>query len=404
MEPPPPQAPPPLRPSDSAASSPSSRGAETWDPSSAATGEQPGLASKLRLMCSYGGHIVPRPHDKSLCYVGGETRMVVVDRHVTSLTALSAHLSKSLLLGRPFTLKYQLPNEDLDSLITVSTDEDLENMIDEHDRTVSNPALKPSRLRLFLFPHKPESSQSNAGPILDSSSLKSEDWFLNALNREFSDSAPVNCLLGLDDDVVAIQGSSADSGRDEKGTKQGQDIHSVPDSPMLETSSSFGSTSSSPSIANLPSIRVRAEEGGGPKLGIEDQFANMVMGAGMGLKQDESFIVLSSPPPQPPVPISATGVTVSSAAGDYMNRAFSDDERSDHGIPIGFLKLGVAPPQSQQKSSGGLDFPSPDSVSRYLILSNKSPIVVFLPKLEFFLSIDSSVNYMHADPLGADCD
>ncbi|XP_031400445.1 uncharacterized protein LOC116210634 [Punica granatum] len=365
MEPPPPQAappPPPPPPSDSAASSPRSRPADTWDPNLPAADH--GLPSKLRLMCSYGGHIVPRPHDKSLCYVGGETRIVVVDRNVISLPVLSAHLSKTLLHGRPFTLKYQLPNEDLDSLITVSTDEDLENMIDEHDRTVSNPALKPSRLRLFLFPLKPESAQSNIGPILDSSSAKSEDWFLNALNRGFSDSAPVNCLLGLDDDAAAIQANSTDLGRDEKGTKQGQDVHSVPDSPMLETTSSFGSTSSCPSIANLPSIRVRAEEGGNMKLGIEDQFANMVVGGGMGLKQDEGFMT------QPPVAIPTTGVPVSSGAGDYANRVVSDDERSDHGIPFGYRKLGVAPPQSQQKSSGGLELPSPDSVSSDSSLTN----------------------------------
>ncbi|KAK4763199.1 hypothetical protein SAY86_008967 [Trapa natans] len=362
----------PLRSSDSFSSSPRSRGVEMRDLSSAVAGDQPGLPLKLRLMCSYGGQIVPRPHDKSLCYVGGETRIVVVDRQATSLSALCAHLSKTHLQGRPFTLKYQLPSEDLDSLITVSTDEDLENMIDEHDRTVSNPSLKPSRLRLFLFPFKPESSQSN-GPILDSSTLKSDDWFINALNREFSsDSAPVNCLLGLEDEVVAIQGSSCDSGRDEKGTKHGHDVHSFHDSPMLETSSSFGSSSSSPSIANLPSIRVRAEEGSGPKLGMEDQFANMVVGAGGGLKQDESFIVLSSPPPQPPVPISAAGGggSVGSGAGDYTNKAVSDDEKSDHGIPIGFLKLGVAPPQSQQKSGGGLDLQSPDSVSSDSSLTN----------------------------------
>lgn len=167
--------------------------------------------------------------------------------------------------------------------------------------------------------------------------------------------------------MAAIQANSTDSGRDEKVTKQGQDVHSVPDSPMLETTSSFGSASSSPSIANLPSIRVRPEEGSGPKLGIEDQFANMVVGAGGGLKQDEGFIVLSSPPPQPTVAIPTTGVPGSTGAGDSLNRVISDDERSDRGIPIGFQKLGAALPQSQQKSSGGLDLPSPDSVSRYFI-------------------------------------
>ncbi|KAJ4849655.1 hypothetical protein Tsubulata_009653 [Turnera subulata] len=90
--------------------------------------------SKLRLMCSYGGHIIPRPHDKSLTYVGGETRMVVIDRH-SSLLSLTSRLSRTLLNGRPFTLKYQLPNEELDSLISVTVDEDLENMIEEYDRT-----------------------------------------------------------------------------------------------------------------------------------------------------------------------------------------------------------------------------------------------------------------------------
>ncbi|KAK4792203.1 hypothetical protein SAY86_022638 [Trapa natans] len=373
MEPPPPQT---ALPSDSAASSPRSRAGEAWDPNpvAAGAGNRQGLPSKLRLMCSYGGHIVPRPHDKSLCYVGGDTRIVVVERHVTSLHALSAHLSKTLLHGRPFILKYQLPNEDLDSLITVSTDEDLENMIDEHDRTVSIPALKPSRLRIFLFPLKPESSQSNIGAILESSSAKSDDWFLNALNRGFSDPAQINCLLGLDDDMAATtQANSTDSGRDEKGVKQGQDIHSVPDSPMLETTSSFGSASSSPSIVNLPSIRVRAEEGSGPKLGIEDQFSNMVVGAGSGrgVKQNEEFIVISSTPPQPAVIAPTSGVPVSSGVGaDYSNRVVSDDERSDRGIPLGFQKLGVAPPQSQKKSSGGLDLPSLEPVTSESSLTN----------------------------------
>ncbi|GKV27758.1 hypothetical protein SLEP1_g36893 [Rubroshorea leprosula] len=35
-------------------------------------------------------------------------------------------------------VKYQLPNEDLDALISVTTDEDLENMMDEYDRLAQN--------------------------------------------------------------------------------------------------------------------------------------------------------------------------------------------------------------------------------------------------------------------------
>ncbi|KAF5745241.1 hypothetical protein HS088_TW07G00824 [Tripterygium wilfordii] len=372
-------------------SSPRSRNTDSWDdpPASAAGGA---FTTKLRLMCSYGGHIVPRPHDKSLCYVGGDTRIVVVDRQKT-LASLSSSLSRTLLNDRPFTLKYQLPSEDLDSLISVTTDEDLENMIDEYDRTTGS-SSKTSRLRLFLFPLKPDSSQS-IGPLLENPA-KSEDWFLNALNgagllnRGFSDSASVNCLLGLDDDAANGNNLVRDTEGSRKNVKQGQgqDVHSVPDSPMLETTSSFGSSSSSPSLANLPPIRVHVEDRRGVKIeqdqkvvGIEEQFAQMGFGAGQ--KQDEGFVVLSSAPPPPmPVTFAVPGMPVSSGvvAGDYSNRAISDDERSDHGMPFGHQKPPTPQsqqqqqqtllPQSQLKSSGGLDLPSPDSVSSDSSLTN----------------------------------
>ncbi|WCJ24464.1 Octicosapeptide/Phox/Bem1p family protein [Euphorbia peplus] len=407
--PPPPQPPPPSAAAaaaapDSADSSPRSRTTESY------FNEPPLLPSKLRLMCSYGGHIVPRPHDKSLCYVGGDTRIVVVDRH-TSLSSLSSRLANTLLNGRDFTLKYQLPSEDLDSLISVTTDEDLENMIDEYDRTNSNSGGKQSRLRLFLFPLKPDSSQS-IGPILESNG-KSEDWFLNALNgaasgllnRGFSDSASVNCLLGLDDD--SLNGNNINNSNNnnnlgagvvealQKNAKQGQDVHSVPDSPMLDTTSSFGSTSSMPSLANLPPIRVHVEDGGGVRgglqdqkvvgvgVGIEEQFAQVTVSGGgvVGQKQDEGFMAISSPPPMP-VSLAISGVPVGSpmvVVGDYHNRVFSDDERSDLGVPLGYRK--PPPPQSQpqtmvpqtqQKSSSGGEpqLPSPDSISSDSSLSS----------------------------------
>ncbi|KAF7827755.1 RNA polymerase II degradation factor 1 [Senna tora] len=390
---------------DSVDSSPRSRNTDSWDdpfpPAAAST--------KLRLMCSYGGHIVPRPHDKSLCYVGGDTRIVVVDRN-TSLSDLSSRLSKTFLNGRPFTLKYQLPSEDLDSLISVTTDEDFDNMIDEYDRTASNSAVKPSRIRLFLFPTKPDSSQS-IGPILDNSA-KSEDWFLNALNgagllnRGFSESASVNCLLGLDEESGGGNNLDSNSRENEvvqqsgsfgncKNVKQGQDVHSVPDSPMLETTSSFGSTSSSPSLANLPPIRVHVVEDGGGSVrmqdhkvvvGIEEQFSQMGIGGGGVVQkqqqQDEGFVVLSSPPPMPAV-VTAAPISSGVVAGEYQNRVFSDDERSDHGVPVGYRKPPTPqpqtqpqpqpqslPPQFQQKSNAIVDLPSPDSVSSDNSISN----------------------------------
>ncbi|KAK8655338.1 hypothetical protein V6N13_107920 [Hibiscus sabdariffa] len=246
-----------------------------------------GVHSKPRFMCSYGGTIFPRPHDKALSYIGGDTRMIVVDRH-TSLASLHHRLSHSLLHGRQFTLKYQLPSEELDSLISVTTDEDLENMIEEYDRTCSQTtsSSKSSRIRLFLFPLNPEgtpASSHSIGPIINNST-KSDEWFLNALNgaalpnRGFSDSATnVNCLLGLDDDTP---GNVVESESQKNMNLKNQDVHSVPDSPMLETNSSFGSTSSSPSLANLPPIPVRPEDQNEHKLvGIEEQFAQFTLTA-----------------------------------------------------------------------------------------------------------------------------
>ncbi|KAE8692331.1 elongator complex protein 2-like isoform X1 [Hibiscus syriacus] len=372
---------------DSVDSSPRSRNTDSWDDPALPTA----LHSKLRLMCSYGGTIVPRPHDKVLCYIGGDTRMVVVDRH-TTLASLHHRLSLSLLRGCPFTLKYQLPSEDLDSLISVTTDEDLENMIDEYDRTCSQStsSSKSSRIRLFLFPFNPDgtlASSHSIGPIINNST-KSDEWFLNALNgsgllnRGFSDPTTNVNLLGLDEDrqgnVVEVGSKDEGSGSQKNMNLKSQDVHSVPDSPMLETTSSFGSTSSSPSLANLPPIRVRAEDQKEHKVGIEEQFAQFTVTAssaavvGVGVKQqDEVFAVLSSPPPMPVgIPASGGGVVLNSGVvpGEYTNRVLSDDERSDHGIPVGYRKVQIPqsqsqPPQNQQKYSSGQDLASPDSIS-----------------------------------------
>ncbi|KFK33340.1 hypothetical protein AALP_AA5G001400 [Arabis alpina] len=394
-------------------SSPRSRTTDGWDDLPAPSGGGSGVSSKLRLMCSYGGHILPRPHDKSLCYMGGDTRIVVVDRN-TSLSSLVNRLSNTLLNGRSFTLKYQLPSEDLDSLISVTTDEDLDNMIEEYDRTISN-STKPSRLRLFLFTPKPEATQS-MGQILENSA-KSDDWFLNALNsagllnRGFSDSdTNVNRLLGLDDTLAhcsnsADNGTNRDADGSVKSAKQqqqiqqqppssqqpqqqggGQDVNCLPESPMLDTSSSFGSTSSSPSLANLPPIRVHVEETGGgvraaqdQRLGIEEQFARINAGNKQQQQQEDGFAAISSPPPPMPVtiPIPTAPATAST---EFQTRVFSDDERSDHSVQAGYRKpptprsqpQNVPPQQTHQlkSNSGGLELPSPNSVSSDSSMNN----------------------------------
>ncbi|KAL8470800.1 hypothetical protein ACS0TY_033397 [Phlomoides rotata] len=384
---------------DSVDSSPRSRHTDSWD--NDAPPSQP--PQKLRLMCSYGGHIIPRPHDKTLCYIGGDTRIIVIDRH-TTLSDLRHRLSKTLLNSQSFCLKYQLPNEDLDSLISVTTDEDLENMVEEYERLNNGGGggLKPGRLRLFLFP---QTSSNIEQLLVETASTKSDDWFFNALNgkgstlsaaasdRGFSESSSVNCLLGLDDDLVgkaaAVGGKDADA--QIEGSKVGgngntvanQDVHSVPDSPiMLETTSSFGSTSSSPSVANLPPIRVHVEENqkaGG--LGIEDQFQQMTVGltgnvnsAALTPKQEEVGAFVAAGVTAGTV---VSGVPLVVGGGEYPNRGYSDDERSDHG---GYRKVQQIQPQAQlqphqipqyyQKQTSAIDLASPDSVSSDGSLTN----------------------------------
>ncbi|KAG6752903.1 hypothetical protein POTOM_042943 [Populus tomentosa] len=325
--------------------------------------------AKLRLMCSYGGHIIPRPHDKTLCYVGGETRMVAIDRH-SSLPTLSSRLSRTLLNGRPFTLKYQLPHEDLDSLVSVTTDEDLDNMIEEYDRiNASSSALSPTRIRLFIFFNKPETTAS-MGSLLDDA--KSETWFVDALNgsglvpRNLSDSATLECLVTLDNDQDLEAQAEGVGGENKKAKNELlHEVHTtLSDSPVVEKNSSFGSSSSSPSMTNLPPIRVRVED---PRVGVEEQFAQMTY-AQVVQKHDDGYGLLSAPPPPIPVSTSAVGTAISTnpagGSSEHLNRLLSDDERSDQGVPVSFRKppLPVLQPVPH-KTGTCYNLPSPDSVA-----------------------------------------
>nr|CAD1818159.1 unnamed protein product [Ananas comosus var. bracteatus] len=108
-------------------------------------------SGRLKLLCSYGGKILPRPLDGQLKYVGGETRVLAVPRSV-SFAELKGRIG-SMFEAREVAVKYQLAPEELDVLVSVTCDEDLAHMLDEYDRSCcsSSPSASP-RFRLFLFP------------------------------------------------------------------------------------------------------------------------------------------------------------------------------------------------------------------------------------------------------------
>ncbi|KAI3461032.1 hypothetical protein Pfo_017695 [Paulownia fortunei] len=123
-------------------------------------------SGKIKLLCSFGGKILPRPSDGKLRYAGGETRIISIRKNLSweELVKKTAGIC-----NQPHSIKYQLPGEDLDALISVSSDEDLQNMIDEY-YGVEKPEGS-QRLRIFLIPL----TESETSYTLDASFVQQSD-------------------------------------------------------------------------------------------------------------------------------------------------------------------------------------------------------------------------------------
>lgn len=102
---------------------------------------------KVKFLCSFGGKIMPRSSDEKLKYVGGETHIVSIRKN---LSWEELKKKTSAICQQLHSIKYQLPGDELDSLISVTSDEDLQNMMEEY-----NGLERPEgsqRPRLFLIP------------------------------------------------------------------------------------------------------------------------------------------------------------------------------------------------------------------------------------------------------------
>lgn len=97
---------------------------------------------KIKFICSFGGAFLPRPSDGELRYVGGERHLLRIDQDM-SWRELTCKTTK--LIRQDHTIKYHLPGEQLNMLISITSDDDLRNMIDECI------VLEASRERLTMY-------------------------------------------------------------------------------------------------------------------------------------------------------------------------------------------------------------------------------------------------------------
>lgn len=133
-----------------------------------------GSVAKLKAMCSFGGKILPRPSDGKLRYVGGETRVIRIRKDITWKVLWQKVVA---IYDLTHIVKYQLPGEDFDALVTVSCDEDLQNMLEECNVLEDGDSSK--KLRIFLFSI---SDLDDAHSSLTNSDVDSEYQYVVAIN------------------------------------------------------------------------------------------------------------------------------------------------------------------------------------------------------------------------------
>jgi len=276
-----------------------------------------GGGSRVRLMCSFGGKIQQRSHDNQLSYVGGDTRILAVDRNIR-FASMAEKLSS--LWGNSVSFKYQLPNEDLDALVSVTNDEDMENMMVENDR-LQKMSCRSSRLRLFVFPdrHDETSPESNFGALVEE--RKRENWFVDAhnvglVNRSESAGARGPWVKNMPDFLFGLGGNGVEDDRDSgrrgysghETNSKDQEVYMGRELRLPETGnyprsghSSIDSTASAPARLNSTVTHHKPVDSStvpeiGTRKGATDRMANTNTNTQKQEQHASEFSVVSSSP------------------------------------------------------------------------------------------------------------
>ncbi|KAG4381751.1 hypothetical protein GLYMA_15G213400v4 [Glycine max] len=152
-------------------------------------------STMMKCLCSFGGRILPRPSDGKLRYVGGQTRILRLRKDISWQELLQKAL---VMYNLVHVLKYQLPGEDLDALVSVSSEEDLQNMMEECN--LLDNRERSQKLRLFLFSL---SDLEDAQFVLSSIGGDSEIQYVLAVNAmdfgSINSSTPLGVSFSADD-------------------------------------------------------------------------------------------------------------------------------------------------------------------------------------------------------------
>lgn len=271
-------------------------------------------------MCSFGGKIQQRSHDNQLSYVGGDTRILAVDRNIRFASMVG---KLSSLWGNSVSFKYQLPNEDLDALVSVTNDEDMENMMVENDR-LPKMSCRSSRLRLFVFTnqhdhHDGTSPESNFGALVEE--RKRENWFVDAhnvglVNRSESAGARGPWAKNMPDFLFGLGGNGVEDDRDSgrrgysghETNSKDQEVYMGRELRLPETGnyprsghSSIDSTASAPARLNSTGTLHKPVDSStvpeiGTRKGAADRMANTNTNTQKQEQHASEFSVVSSSP------------------------------------------------------------------------------------------------------------